>query len=66
MKLKRKIESDLLRYIDTDYALLLTGRRQVGKTYILSAFVSTHFPSHCILTMHNNVGLVKTILVSRD
>jgi len=66
MKLKRKIESSLLQWVNTKYSLLLTGARQVGKTFILADFVPSHFPSHTFLTLHNNIPLIKAILASSD
>jgi len=66
MKLKRKIESELSRWIETDLVLLLTGSRQVGKTYILNDFMQARFSSCLQLSLHNNVPLIKAILGARD
>ena len=66
MELKRKIESTLRDWLDTKYALLIFGARQVGKTHILDRFVRSSFTSYAELSLHNNVPLIKAILSSAD
>ena len=43
--LKRKVEKELLRFLADDgrYALLVTGARQVGKTFIIEKFGREHY-----------------------
>ena len=39
MKLYRKIEEELKKWLDSNYGLMVYGSRQVGKTYILTNFL---------------------------
>ncbi len=64
MRLKRKVETTLERWVETPYVLLVSGSRQVGKTYILEEFIKERFASHAFLTLHNNVSLIKAIMQS--
>lgn len=66
MRLKRKIESALLQWKETNYVLLLNGPRQVGKSFIIEDYIQSAFSSHITITFHNNVSLIKAILASRD
>ncbi len=43
--LKRKIESKLIDWLNSKDALLVTGPRQVGKTYLIREFGKEHFES---------------------
>ena len=66
MKLKRKIETELVNWKDTSYSLLMLGARQVGKTYLLKDFLKLAFPNYAELTLHNNVSLIKAIIGATD
>ena len=66
MRLKRKMESQLLEWLNTNYSLLIKGPRQVGKTFLLENFIHDHFASAVSLSFHNNVPLIKAVLTSRD
>ena len=45
--IKRKIEKELQRFYESSdkKALLITGARQVGKTYIIRDFAEKHYES---------------------
>ena len=66
MSLYRKIEKKLTEWLDSKYGLLLYGARQVGKTYILKEFISSHFNKMIYLNLYNNVDAIKTLINSKD
>lgn len=66
MMLKRRIESTLEQWLDTKYALLVTGARQVGKTYAIEEFIRTHFEASISLNLRDNVPLIKAIIGAKD
>lgn len=66
MRLKRKIEVKIAEWLKTDYALLLTGARQVGKTFILQEYIRESFPTYSFLSLHNNAALIRAIMGAKN
>lgn len=66
MKLYRKIEKKLNDWLDSDYALMIFGSRQVGKTYIIRDFIENNFKSTYYLNLYQNVDAIETIINAKN
>ena len=66
MILYRKIEKKLKEWLNSNYALLLVGARQVGKTFALKKFISDNFENSYYLNLFENVQAIKTIINAND
>ena len=66
MFIRRKIENKLNEWLDSKYALLVYGARQVGKTYTIRHFLNDNFNSYYYLNFHENVNAIKTLIASKD
>lgn len=66
MDVKRKIEKKLNEWLDSKYALLVYGSRQVGKTFTISKFLKENFKNYYYLNFHQNTRAIKTIISSKD
>lgn len=59
--LKRKMYDELLSWKDTNKALLVTGARQVGKTYIIREFGKNNFESFIEINLYDNPNYIKLL-----
>ena len=66
MKLYRKIEEKLYEWLNSQYALLIYGSRQVGKTYIIKDFINKNFESTYYLNLYERVDAIETLINSKD
>ncbi len=66
--LKRKIESKIEKHFSSDnnQALLITGARQVGKTYIIREYAKKHFEYFIEINFLENKDAVKIFENSKD
>lgn len=64
--LKRKIESYLDVWLQSKYALLVDGARQVGKTYILRQFAEKHFEHVVYLNLVENTSAVEILSQAKN
>lgn len=66
MRLYRKIEEELNKWINSNYGLIVYGARQVGKTYILSNFLKENFKDFYYLNLYENTQAIQIISKSVD
>lgn len=66
MKLYRKIEEELKKWLDSNYGLMVYGSRQVGKTYILTNFLKEHFNDFYYLNLYENVDAIEVLTKAKD
>lgn len=66
MELKRRIENKLNEWLDSKYALLVYGSRQVGKTHTVNHFLKEKFNNYYYLNLHQNVRAIRTIIGSKN
>ena len=65
--IKRKIDRYLADFFDTDRkALMLTGARQIGKTYSIRRFGHEHFERFVEINFIENPGLVKVFSKAKN
>lgn len=65
--IKRKIDSYLADFFDTHKkALMLTGARQIGKTYSIRHFGHEHFERFVEINFIENPGLVKVFSKAKN
>ena len=65
--IKRKIDNYLADFFATDKkALMLTGARQIGKTYSIRRFGHEHFESFIEINFIENPGLVKVFSKAKN
>lgn len=65
--IKRKIDSYLEQYFVNDHkALLLTGARQIGKTFSIRHFAQSHFETFVEINFIDNPGLGKAFAQARN
>ncbi len=59
--MKRKIEEQLIAWKEKEERkpLLLNGARQVGKTYVLNWFGTTHFDNYVYINLETNVSIAE-------
>ena len=66
MKLYRKIEEELKKWLDSNYGLMVYGSRQVGKTYILTNFLKEYFNDFYYLNLYENVDAIEVLTKAKD
>ena len=65
--IKRKIDRYLADFFDTDRkALMLTGARQIGKTYSIRRFGHEHFERFVEINFIENPSLVKVFSKAKN
>ncbi len=67
--LKRKIESKLIDWLNSKDALLVTGARQVGKSYLIREFGKEHFESFIEINLYEHkewIGILENIKDIQD
>ena len=65
--IKRKIDNYLADFFATDKkALMLTGARQIGKTYSIRRFGHEHFERFIEINFIENPGLVKVFSKAKN
>ena len=66
--LNRKIEKNLKNFYENSprKALLITGSRQVGKTFIIREFAKSHYKSFVEINFLENRGLTSDLFYHLD
>lgn len=66
MILYRKVLKELEEWKKSNVGLIVYGSRQVGKTYIINAFLKDNFKSFTSLNLFQNVDAIESIINSKN